>query len=57
MGGGRERHLHPVVRAGIWESSGKHLLADRYVGGHVGVDCDNHDEPVRSTNTHGTDVI
>lgn len=42
---GREGHLQPVVRTCVWEGSGKHL-ANGHVGGNVGKDGDNHDEPV-----------
>ena len=46
---GGERHLEPIVRRGKGESSGKHL-ANRNVGGNIGKDGDNHDEPVDTWN-------
>mmetsp|Transcript_21195 Transcript_21195/g.58987 ORF Transcript_21195/g.58987 Transcript_21195/m.58987 type:complete len:261 (+) Transcript_21195:616-1398(+) len=43
--GGGEGHLQPVVWSGVWEGGGEHL-ADRDVGGDVGEDGDDEDEPV-----------
>ena len=58
--GGRERNLHPIVRSGIGEGSGKHLHNGN-VGGNVGKNGNNHHEPVHArngghligTSTHG----
>ena len=48
--GGREGHLHPVVGSGIWEGGGKHLY-HRDVGGNIGKDGDDKDEPVHTWNS------
>mmetsp|Transcript_53643 Transcript_53643/g.130691 ORF Transcript_53643/g.130691 Transcript_53643/m.130691 type:complete len:211 (+) Transcript_53643:395-1027(+) len=42
-----ERHLQPVVGAGVWESSGKHLY-DGDVRCNVRQDSDDHDEPIHT---------
>jgi hypothetical protein len=47
--GGRERHLEPVVGAGVREGGSKHL-AHRNVGSDVGKNGDDHDEPVHARN-------